>query len=141
MAESDYAKDLARQILVALKKEFETKKLSGNLINTVRVDEYDDYVEIHIPAPTYDFYEYFMHGVVVPPKKGGIPESYAVTLDASGSQFTLYWETAPKNGVGRGNVRKKVMKPRNHVGYVNRTISEGISTWSSMQELEIKVEQ
>jgi hypothetical protein len=129
------ASDLALEILGALQREFEDKHLSQNLLNNTQIVETKDYVEIHINAPTYDFYEYFIHGLIIPPKKAGLPTEYASTLDAQGSQYTMYWVDA------KGNVKKAVKKPRNHVGYVNKILSEGINNWTNKQGLDIKVEQ
>lgn len=143
---SNYASDLARQIMLSLKKEFKDKHLSGNLLNNSYIVETEDYTEIHISAPSYDFYEYFINGVIVPPKKGGMPTEYASSLDAQGSEYTLYWETPAKSRSGkilpgRGIIHSAKKTPRNHIGYVNKVLTEGIRNWVNMQDLDIKVEQ
>lgn len=133
---------LSKDILLALNEEFAGKHLTGNLLNTVYVIENGKTVEIHIPAPTYDFYEYFVHGVIQPPKKGGLPTNYAVPLDASGSKFTYYWEEYAKSKgqkVGRGVIKKKEVKPRNHIGYVDKIITDGITKWVNENSLKIEV--
>ena len=143
---NNLATELAREILESLKKEFKNQHLTGNLLNNVSVIETKDYVEIHIKAPSYDFYEYFINGVVVPPKKAGVPTEYASLLDTQGSEYTLYWREPAKSGrgktlPGRGNIKKKEMRPHNHKGYVNKVLSEGISNWTGKQNLDIKLEQ
>ena len=140
------ATELAKEILESLKKEFRDKHLSENLLNNINVIETNDYVEIHISAPSYDFYEYFINGVIVPPKNPNKPTQYASLLDTQGSEYTVYWVEPAKNRSGkvisgRGNIKKAEKRPHNHIGYVNRTISEGISNWMSKQNLDIKLEQ
>ncbi len=139
---SNHAYDLARSILNSLNDEFSEKKITGNLLDNTYVIETPDYTEIHILAPSYDFYEYFINGVIMPPKKGGLPLSYADLLDAYGSRFTIYWETPAKSRSGkitpgRGNIHKMEKYPKNHIGYVDRVIAEGIQNW--IDEKNIKV--
>lgn len=143
---SNYASELARQIMESLKEEFKSKHLSGNLLNNSYIIETEDYTEIHISAPSYDFYEYFINGVIIPPKKAGVPTEYASFLDTQGSEYTLYWKAPAKTrggkiSPGRGNIHKAIKKPHNHIGYVNRVLSQGISNWMNMKNLDIKVEQ
>lgn len=142
----NYASDLARQIMLSLKKEFQSKHLSGNLLNNSYIIETEDYTEIHISAPSYDFYEYFINGVVIPPKNPNLPTEYASLLDTQGSEYTVYWETPAKTrsgkiSSGKGIVHKAKKRPHNHIGYVNKILTEGISNWMNMQNLDIKVEQ
>lgn len=140
------ALELANEIFLSLKKEFAGKHLTNNLIDRSYIIDNGDYVELHISAPSYDFYEYFINGVIVPPKKAGLPTQYASLLDTQGSEFTVYWvepsrTRSGKISSGRGNIKKAVKKPHNHVGYVNTVLSEGISNWVNRQNLDIKVEQ
>ena len=143
---NNLATELAMEILESLKMEFKDKHLTGNLLRHTTIIETNDYVEIHIQAPSYDFYEYFINGVVVPPKKAGVPTEYASLLDTQGSEYTLYWMEPARSGrgkilPGRSNIKKKEMRPHNHIGYVNKTLSEGISNWMNKQNLNIKLEQ
>ena len=133
---NNLASELAKEILEALNREFSFKHLSNNLLNNVKIIETNDYVELRISAPSYDFYEYFINGVIVPPKRAGLPTQYASLLDTQGSEYTVYWREGT-----RGNIHKKKQKPHNHIGYVNKVLSEGISSWTSKQNLQIKVDQ
>lgn len=135
MASNNYAIELAKEILESLKKEFKDKHLTGNLLRNTTIVETDKYVEIRISAPSYDFYEYFINSVVIPPKRGGLPTEYASFIDTQGSEYTMYWRDNNKN------VHKQKMKPHNHIGYVNRTLTEGITNWMNNQNLDIKVER
>lgn len=132
---NNYAIELAREILESLKREFNDKHLTGNLLRNTKIIETDKYVEIRISAPSYDFYEYFINSVIVPPKNGNLPTEYASLLDTQGSEYTSYWKDI------NGNVHKKKMKPRNHIGYINKTLTEGITNWMNKQNLDIKVER
>ena len=122
--------DLANEIVLALKKEFQEKHLSKNLIETMYVVDLGDYIEIHIPAPTYNMYQYFMNGKVVIPNGKG---SYASRLDIEGSAFMAYWGK-------KSNPNRKLIEPHNHVGYLSKCINEGISNWVGKDNLKIRME-
>lgn len=115
--ETDNLELLCAIIIKNLKKEFETKHLSKNLINTIRVEKISDEINIHIPAQTYNMLLYQSKGVVVHTNHG----SYASKLDTEGSSFYVY----------PGGTRKGARKitPGNHVGYVDRIINESIEEW------------
>lgn len=110
---------LANLIVRKLKEEFAVKHLSGNLINTIQIEKSGDKIKIYIPAKTYNMLLYQTKGVVVHTSNG----SYASKLDEEGSQFYSY-----SNGTRKGAKR---IKPRNHIGYIDRVINSAILEWSS----------
>ena len=108
---------LARIIVEKLREEFSIKHLSGNLINTIKVENLGNEIKIHIPAQTYNMLLYQSKGVVVHTSHG----SYASKIDEEGSSFMIYpGET--RSGSFRVN-------PRNHKGYVNKVIDSAIREW------------
>lgn len=111
--------DLAEIIVRKLKEEFNLKHLSGNLINTMKIENYGDEIKINIPAQTYNMLLYQMKGVVVHTSNG----SYASKLDEEGSKFYKY-----PNGTRKGS---KLVKPGNHKGYIDKVIDSAILEWSS----------
>ena len=108
---------LCNIILRNLQEEFREKKLSGNLINTVKVEISSGEIKINIPAKTYDMLLYQAKGVVVHDGRG----SYASKLDTTGSEFYVY-PTMQKRG-------SFLIKPHNHVGYIERIINKSIKEW------------
>ena len=121
---------LADLIVQKLKEEFSVKHLSGNLINTIKVEKLGDEIKIHIPAQTYNMLLYQTKGVVVHTNNG----SYASRLDEEGSEFYSY-----SKGVRKGS---KKIKPGNHKGYVDNIINKAISEWSSMiGKNKVKIEE
>ena len=124
---------LAKIIIANLQEEFALKKLSGNLINTIKVENYRNSIKIHIPAETYNMLLYQQKGVIVHTSHG----SYASKLDEEGSSFFIYNE-----GQRKGSFR---ISPRNHKGYVDQIINKSIEYWvrviqSRKIAKEIKVE-
>ena len=111
--------DLAKLIVSKLKEEFREKHLSGNLLNTIKVENIKDKIIINIPAQTYNMLLYQTKGVVVHTSNG----SYASRLDETGSEFYVY----PK-GTRSGGKR---IHPGNHKGYIERIINEAIIEWSN----------
>lgn len=112
---------LVQIILNNLQAEFSEKKLSGNLLKTIRVT-YNELgkISIEIPAEIYNMYQYFRHGVIIHTGKG----SYAETLNESGSAFMYY----PRQGRGG----RRFVEPRNHIGFIDRVIKESVTTWQEM---------
>lgn len=107
--------DLAYCIKNALREEFADKHLSGNLLNTIKIEVVgDDKVNVIIPAEVYNFYRFFKDRVIIP-RGGG---SYASRLDKEGSSFVVYH----KGG-------RSFVKPHNHIGYVDRVINEALDQW------------
>lgn len=102
---------LTKLILEELKKEFETVRLSGNLINTIKVYSNEGKWFIEIPAEMYDINKYKKSGVVVHNRKG----SYASQVDKSGG-FS-----------GK------------HVDYVDRCIQNAIQKWIKQNNIRGKV--
>lgn len=126
--DKDYASELGLFIYKALKKEFEDKHLSKNLINTVEIlfDANGDYI-VKIPAQTYNMLLYQKKGVVVHTNHG----SYAKKLDEQGSSFIVY-----PNDDRKGSFR---INPGNHKGFVNKVINEAIIEWLSLNGIEAEV--
>lgn len=121
---------LTRLIIQNLEKEFETKHLSKNLINTIRIEKTENGVSIIIPAQIYNQYKFFKEKVIVPKGTG----SYASELDINGSAFMWYPESGQKG-------KRKLIEPRNHIGYVDDVIKKSIDTWVSMKSKDYKVEE
>lgn len=120
---------LANLIVAKLTEEFSAKHLSGNLLNTIKIENMGNEIKIHIPARTYNMLLFQTQGVVIHTSNG----SYASRLDESGSEFYSYSQGTRKGG--------KRVKPGNHKGYVDRIINSAISEWSSaLGKDKIKVE-
>lgn len=117
---------LANLIVENIKKDFEDKHLSGNLINTMYIEKTQDGVSIVVPAEKYNIPMYIRKGVVIHSGTG----SYASTLDEEGSIIRL-----PGNGRGR----PKDKKIGNHVGYVEKAIKDAIETWRNMIEEKYEI--
>ena len=111
---------LARLIVQKLREEFALKHLSGNLVNTITVENLGNEIKINIPAKTYNMLLYQTKGVVVHTSNG----SYASKLDEEGSKFFVY-----PQGTRKGSKR---ISPGNHKGYVDKIINQAISEWSGM---------
>ena len=111
---------LASIIVRKINEEFDAKHLSGNLINTLKVTNIGNEIEIDIPAQTYNMLLYQSKGVVVHTSHG----SYASKLDEEGSSFMVY-----PNGTRKGAHR---IRPGNHKGYIDRIIDESISEWRGL---------
>lgn len=110
---------LSNIIIKNLQEEFSRKKLSGNLINTIQIEISSDGVSIHIPAKTYNMLRYQTEGVVIHDGRG----SYASRLDTTGSEFYVY-PNAQRKGA-------KLIKPHNHIGFVDKVINKSIREWRS----------
>lgn len=93
---------LADMIAGRIADNFATVYLSGNLANTIRVEEGKDGLRVIVPAVRYDLQEYMKNKVIV-------------YLEGQGS----YAEAVNK----RGGFSKK------HKGYVEKAIEEGITQW------------
>ena len=117
---------LADIIVRRLKEEFSLKKLSGNLVNTITVESYGNEIKINIPAQTYNMLLYQEKGVVIHTSNG----SYASKLDEIGSEFYVY-----PQGTRKGS---KLIKPHNHIGYVDRVINGAIREWRSQLGDKVK---
>lgn len=96
-------------IIENLKKEFEVKHLSKNLINTIYVEEVNGEIRINIPAKTYDILTYKKKGVIIYTGKG----SYAEKLNKEGSHYY----SQSKASIG------------NHKGFIDRIINISIQMW------------
>lgn len=112
--------NLAQIIIKNIKEEFAIKHLSGNLENTITVEDYGNEIKINIPAQTYNMLLYQQKGVVVHTSHG----SYASRLDEEGSSFMVY-----PNGSKAGSHR---ISPGNHKGFLDKTIDQSIQEWMGL---------
>lgn len=119
MAKIDYNdfEQLAFILKRKIEKEFSLKKMSGNLVNTIEIKASPDSIQVSIPAPTYNMLEFQRKGVIVPTYHG----SYSSKLNDVGSEFFVY----PNDG-RQGSY---LVKPHNHIGFVDRVVKEAISEW------------
>ena len=78
--------ELARLIVLNIKEEFAIKHLSKNLVNTIKIENMGDTVNIHILARVYDMLEYKRTKVI---KYVG-NKSYASKLDEQSKNHTGY---------------------------------------------------
>lgn len=113
---------LEEHIRDVVKNGFEEKHLSGNLLNTLEVTEN----QLRIPAPSYNMYQYQMHGVIIHTGIG----SYASELDENGSQFYIY--------IRKGG--RFWITPKNHIGFVDDSIRLGIQNWALENGYQVEVE-
>lgn len=121
---SQYALQQLAQIIVRnLQEEFAVKKMSGNLIKTIQVEEQEGDIKIIIPAKTYNMLLYQTKGVVVHTSHG----SYASKLDTEGSSFMVY-----PHGTRKGSYR---VSPGNHKDYVDKIIQKSLSEWAEKSGL------
>ena len=120
---------LANLIIENIKKDFEQKHLSGNLMNTIAIEKTADSVQIVVPAEKYNMSLYMRKGVVVHSGTG----SYASRIDEEGSIIRF-----PRQGGGPGRPKEK--KIGNHKGYVDASIRNALETWRNMiaDKYEIK---
>lgn len=102
-----------------LKDGFRAKRLSGNLMNTIEINDVGDHVEVSIPAQVYNMLLYQTRGVIV--HYGS--KSYASKLDEQGSSFMVY-----PHGTRSGSYR---VSPGNHKGFVDQAIKEALQEWAS----------
>lgn len=116
---------LSQVILKNLKEEFEFKHLSGNLINTIVIENMENEIKIRIPAQTYNMLEYKRSKVIIHTTHG----SYASKLDKEGSSFMVYLNESRKGS--------KRISPRNHIGYIDNVINKSIAEWKGMISGEV----
>lgn len=108
---------LAEMIIQNIKMDFASKHLSGNLVNTISVENTKDGIRIIIPAEIYDIYQYLDKGVIIKTGKG----SYASELDINGSSFG----------------KKKI---HNHKGYVDRAVDNAVNAWVSTMQDKLEID-
>ncbi|MCR4661688.1 MAG: hypothetical protein K5765_06815 [Clostridia bacterium] len=116
----DDLEKLASLVVDKIREEFALKHLSGNLVDTLRIENFDDKIEVIIPAEVYDMLLYQTKGVIVHTGEG----SYASTLDENGSELYVYGEE------GNGLVK---ITPRNHRDFVNKAIQGAINEWVALK--------
>lgn len=123
MAKS-YSELFAEEIIIALKKEFEDKHLTGQLVKTAYIMNGKDETYVHIPAEIYNFYRYFKDGVIIP-RGGG---SYASKLDKSGSSFPIYDKKGKRLFFFNGH---------NHKGFLENIIREATLSFKKNNKLKL----
>lgn len=111
--------------MTELRKEFEHKHMSMNLVNTVRIENDNGKIKIHIPAKMYNMKLFQQEGVVVHTSNG----SYAEKLDKEGSSFYVY-----PGKTRKGSYR---VSPKNHIGFINRVLNKVIQSFISIKGYEI----
>lgn len=126
MVSDDDVMALASLIVQYIKEDFENKHLSGNLANTITIENTVDGLAVVIPAEKYNIPLYIRKGVVVHSGTG----SYASRLDEEGSIIRL-----PQYRPGR----PKDVKIGNHIGYVENAIQKAIETWRNMIEEKYEI--
>lgn len=116
---------LAELIINNIKSEFADKHLTQNLVNTLKIVETDEGIEVHIPAPKYSWKAWWQNKVIKPTYKG----SYAQFLNSEGSIVWYY------NSKGR-----KLKKIGNHIGFVEDVIHASINQWKHLYNVKIRTE-
>lgn len=107
---------LVIEIYKAIKADFDICHLSYNLVNSTEIGiNKDGSLYIRIRAPMYDMLKFMSRQVLIYTGVG----SYANELDINGS-----------NILGR--------QLGNHIGYIERCISQGVSSWANKNGLTIK---
>lgn len=93
-----------------IKDDFSAKKLSENLVESIKVEEGEDgKTRIKIPALAYDMGLYLEKGVIVHNGRG----SYAAKVNEEGGSI-----------FGR--------KTGNHVGFIEKAIGRAVTEWEGM---------
>lgn len=105
-------RQLAEFIKQAIIQEFSTIYFSGNLRDTIMIEETEDGYDVVIPAQLYNVDYYMEHGVILYDRMG----SYASEVDKQGG-FS-----------------------KTHTNYVERCIQQAITLWMSENQIEGKVE-
>lgn len=122
---NDALNELKDLIIEEIKNDFIDKHLSKNLVNTIYFKKTEEGYDIVIPAEIYNFYKFFKDGSIVPRGTG----SYASELDQEGSTIMVY----PHKG------KRFLLKPGNHVGYVDRAINSALERWLQKYKETIKI--
>ena len=117
---------LGELIINNLKAEISVKHLTQNLVNTLKIVETDEGVEVHILAPKYSWKAWWQDKVIKPTYKG----SYAQSLNSEGSIIWYY----------SSNGQRKLKKPQNHIGYVEDVIKISINQWKRLYGFAIEQE-
>lgn len=112
-----------------LQVEFYDKFLSGNLKNTIEIEDLGKEIRVHIPAEKYNMLQYQTKGVVIHNGRG----SYASQLDEEGSSFMVY-----PLGTKKGSYK---VSPRNHIGYIDKVIDESIREWRDRIKTKTEIKE
>ena len=99
------------------------------MLNTIYVEYEIDQIRIVIPAETYNFYQWFIYGVVVKSPRGG---SYASKLDKEGSRFPVY---------DKQTTKRSFIAPLNHKDWVERVTISAVDIWLHKYSYKYKVER
>ena len=121
--------ELAQIIIKKIKDEFSGQYMSHNLVDTIIVYEEQDRIRIEIPAEVYNMFKFQTQGVVIPYHNG---KSYASKLDEEGSSFKVY-----PNGTIKGSYW---VRPRNHIGFLDKIINESIFEWTGIMSSKYQVD-
>lgn len=121
MITKDQTRVLAELIVRNIGEEFSEKFLTGNLVNSIKIEEDSEGISIRITAPKYSFKEWFLNKVIKPTYKG----SYAQQLDSQGSHIISY----DKNG------KRKYKYLGNHKGYIENCIKSAIDEWKRIYKI------
>lgn len=114
MTNYSYMRFLADEIIKYTKLDFKDVHLSGNLMDTIKIEEESlDKIVIRIPAKTYDMYKYLKEKVIVYTNTG----SYASRLNEEGSYIF-------KKYIG------------NHIRYMDAAIAMAIVSLQSKVEAD-----
>lgn len=114
---------LALSIVRSIKEEFKNKHLSGNLENSISINVENGKVTIEIDAQIYNMYKFFKEGSIIHTGNG----SYASFLDEVGSEFMVYSRRT------HGKNKRFLVKPHNHIGYVENNIYKGVLEWADKE--------
>ena len=109
---------LAEIIVMNLRTEFMLKHLTGNLLDSIKIESDGSSVKVIIDAPTYDMLEYLKNKTIVHDYKG----SYASSLNEKGGQI----------------LNKKT---GNHKGYVDEIIMKSITMWKELVQKGVSLKQ
>lgn len=95
--------DLAKCIEEAIREEFKTSHLSQNLVNTIKIEQYNGVVTIDIPAMKYNMKKFKETGVIKYYYRG----SYAEQLNQRG-EHKGYVERCIEKGIEKWMAQKGV---------------------------------
>ena len=109
--DDEMKKKLALLIQEKIKQDFESVHLTGNLMNSIHIEQSGDSILINVDAPTYDISRFKKEGVIVYNGLG----SYAQEVDDTGG-FS-----------GK------------HKDYIERAINDAINDWMSFYGIKGRI--
>ncbi len=120
---------LASIIVENILQDFYDKHLTGNLMDSIVVEEVDGKVRVVINAPTYNMLEYFRTKTIIHTGHG----SYASKLDREGSSFFAY-----KGETRKGSYR---IFPGNHKNYIETAIQISLQQWKNLMQKDMSLKK